>query len=167
MDIEKRYDDAVFFREIHHGFFDLGVDFLDFGSVFRVGVGGVVDEGGVEGGGEFVDVGGGAEFSFFEEVEGAIRGDLVDPGVEGGVAFEGGEGLVGFGEDFLEEVVSVFVLVGHGEDEAEEFVSILEDQGIEGTSIAVLGACHEVLIRVRVTRLTEHSGVWGVEAEYG
>ncbi|MFM1942781.1 MAG: hypothetical protein RI897_1763 [Verrucomicrobiota bacterium] len=73
-------------------------------------------------------------FSFFE-VERSIDGDAVDPGKEAGLALEGGEGLEGFDERLLGEVVCVFVVSGDLVDRAIDALLISAYERIVGLEV--------------------------------
>ena len=96
-------------------------------------------------------------FALLEEVEGEVGGDLVNPGIEGGIAAKFPQRLIGSGENFLQQIVGVLLVGGHVVYQTVKLVAILQDQGIEGAGVALLGARHEVLVSVGGTGLTKHS----------
>ncbi len=71
----------------------------------------------------------------FLEIECSVDGDAVDPGEEAGLALEGGEGLEGFDESILGEVVGVLVVGGDLVDGTIDPLLVSAHEGIVGLEV--------------------------------
>ena len=111
------------------------------GDVFGGGAG--LDGDGVPG-----DVAGAA----FDEVEGAVHGDAVDPGAEGGVLAEAGEFFVGEEEGFLGCLLGVDGAAGDAVGHAKNGGEMTVHEHAKGVSIAGEDAPDRVLLRIAHSR---------------
>lgn len=103
LNVMHRYNETMYIRQLEHGLVQF---LLEFGEIDFAARGFVGDEGeevwiafGVEV--EVVEAEGGFILPLFEEVDGFVDCDSVDPCEEAGVAFEGFDGLEGFDEGVL------------------------------------------------------------------
>ena len=150
LDIKHRYHHSMRFRQRLHCFVQFYLQLIEIRLALRIGFMSGVDQRGIllHRGIQIVQTEAGAAFAFFEEVQGEIHRDLIDPSVEGRVALEFSQGLICAGKDLLQQIVGVLLVGGHVVDEAVKLVAILEDQGIKRAGVALLGTRYEVLVRV-------------------
>ncbi len=93
--------------------------------------------------------------ALFQEVDGHIHRDRMDPGVKARLAAEAFDGAVGFGPDVLQQIVRVLVVRGHVIDQAVEAGAVFDDQFVESRGVARLGPGDEFVILFS-TRVFSH-----------
>src|SRR5438105_6973663 len=107
----------------------------------------------------------------FEEVNGLVDGDPVNPGEKAGVTFERFERLISLDECLLREVVGVFVIGGHMVNGGVDALLITAHQPVICLQVPAFGALDQPLLHLRITvrrrgdrsegSFLEHVGVHG------
>ena len=86
--------------------------------------------------------------AFFEEIQGHVHGNGMNPGVKRGFAAEPANRFVSFGENVLQKVVRVLVVGRHVVDQPVEPWRIFDHEIIERAGIACLRALYQLLVWV-------------------
>ena len=83
-----------------------------------------------------------AVLPLFEEVQGLVNRNAIDPSVETAIAFERFQNAISLDEGLLHEVVGVFVVGGHVIDRRVNTPLVTPDQLIISNNILTLSALH-------------------------
>jgi hypothetical protein len=75
-------------------------------------------------------------------------GDRLQPGVERGIAAEGGQGAVGVEQRDLDDILGVVAVVDQATDEVEQARLVARHQGGEGGVVAAAGALDQLQFAV-------------------
>ena len=86
---------------------------------------------------------GGDALALLEEVDRAVDGDAIDPGVERRVALEVSERPVGLHEDVLDEILGVLAVAGHVVDQRVDLLLMTADELVVGVEIVLGGTGDE------------------------
>jgi hypothetical protein len=125
-----------------------GIEDLGFRGGAR-GDGEVFCEGaGLEGDGVPGEIAGAA----FDEIEGAVHGDAVDPGAKGGLFTEAGELFIGEEEGFLGGLLGVDGVAGDAVGHAKNGGEVTIHEHAKGVSIAGEDAPDRVLLHISHSR---------------
>jgi TolA-binding protein len=148
LDVKHGHNRSMIVGQLLHGLVQFLLKLSEVGFPDGVADGGGLEEVRValDAGIHVVEAQGEAAPALFEEVDGHVDGDGMDPRVEAGFAAESPDRAEGFCEDILEEVVGVFVVGGHVVDKAVESGAVAQHQLVEGLGFPLLGAGDQFLV---------------------
>src|SRR6266404_6094017 len=94
----------------------------------------------------------GLVLALFEEVDGLVDSDAIDPGVKAGTAFEGLEGPKCFYEGLLGQVIGIFVIRGHVVNGRVNALLVTPNQLVVSRQVATTRPFDQVLLGRRLNR---------------